>query len=376
MGEEWKDFFERVQKNRAHSLQRGVIKKKEMPEASSKFGKKASSDLGRLTAQSSINNALDGIQRIGRDPSDEYKPLKLKAIIHKMVLTMDRKTYEHNFLYMSTFFKGCYLDKSFVPSDMPNYKKKYIKQQPNFLIDIFTDSINHRPPLRIEIIPRKTVDSRLYKELLISLNGLLTGLKVSSVEYTIDQYCHSHRAVQNLFSEETRYLYRPFKRNAQISGANFADWGGDNRMNSVYRISDTKVYERGNDDKKQGGHWEKKDLNRVRLEYTAPRELLLKHGINRLKDFIEHPKFYEINKNKYKFKCFEGSEKLPRLWEAYSAKDKKDNDGLFQLEIIRYRKEVKNVSQYIRDVDEFDKLKSRIVGVMKEFDKEWKDITS
>lgn len=300
MGDE-KDFLEEESKHKDTLARRMVaIKNDEMAKSATKRRKKASADLGRLTAGNIIKYALDGIQRIGRDPFDEDKPLKLKAIIHKMVLTVDRKTYENNFLYMPTFFKGCHLDKSFVPSEMPNYKKKYIKQLPNFQINIFTESINHRPPLRLEILPRKTVDSRLYKELLVSLNGLLTDLKVSSVEYTIDQYCYSHGAVQILFFEEARYLYLPFKRNAEIYGENFANWGGDTRMNSVYRISDTKVYERGNDNKKQGDHWLKKDLTRVRLEYTAPRKVLLEHGINRLKDLIEHPKVVWVQKRNSK----------------------------------------------------------------------------
>lgn len=266
-----------------------------------------------------------------------------------------------------------FIDPSFIPEKrMPDYDSMLIKNDPNFMLEIFTyPNKRPRPFCYIEIHPRGDVSLSRYKEFLIWINQSLPNLKVSKVEYACDQYCYTHKDVENLFWAELRYLFVPYRRNAEVIGENLLQWGNDVRMNSDLKIGDVKIYERGSDDKKKGNGWPKKSLNRVRLEYTVKRTKLINNGIDSLYDFIRHPNFNKINDGVYKFKCFHRSKKLPYLWENYSIPDKNGNLGIFQVQYIDSKERVANVQQYLKDMEGFDELKKRLIEVWSQFDEDW-----
>jgi hypothetical protein len=330
--------------------------------------KKLSTGVRKAVADNYISMSLDGIRRI--DGGQEYwnQPFDIEAKIHRIVLTGN-----YEFTALQQGLGDLYVDDSFKPSErMPNYRTKLIKNQSDFTLIIFVNPINYRPPCLIEIHPQRDVSIHIYKSFLTVLNNAFPGLTLSLVEYALDQYCLDHHAVENLFWTEMRYLYVPYQRMSRVDGELLMNWGENTRMNSVYRIADiVKVYERGPDNKKKRGYWQKGDLNKVRLEFSALRRHLLSNGIDTLMDFIDHPKFKRINKSIYSFRCFTNSSVLPRYWQAYTHEDEKGNVGAFQTECIHYRKKVNNINQYMMHMVGFEELRNRFLEVMEQFDKDW-----
>jgi len=122
------------------------------------------------------------------------------------------------------------------------------------------------------------------------------GMLVSSVEYTLDLFCNRPTEVENLLMMMRRSLYIPYQKSARIIGEHTSKWGDPSRMNSVYHLRLNKLYERGDDNTKTKEGWRFHDLNRVRLEHTAKRRELRKHGISSITDLIQDCRFNEINK--------------------------------------------------------------------------------
>ena len=75
-----------------------------------------------------------------------------------------------------------------------------------------------------------------------------------------------------------------------------------------------------------------------------------------------------MNKNIYRFKSFNRSSKLPLHSDDYTTLDM----GTFQVEHSHRKKGIKNIAQYMKDVEGFEPLKARLEKVMKEYDAEWK----
>jgi hypothetical protein len=254
---------------------------------------------------------------------------------------------------------------------MPNYDKRWIKQSPEFQINIYTYPKGRRPPFLIEIIPTEKATFNDWKELLKFIHLWFPSLKVSTVDYAIDMYCYDFKAAEKLFRIQLKHLFVPYQRQAFIFGGDVVQYGNQTRMNSVCRIDDAKIYERGPDKKKNGLSWIMEDVDRVRLEYSASRKVLVNHGISVVGDLIRHPQFYEINKNIYKFMHFNGSKKLPKLGQDYTMPDENGNIGCFQSEVIGHRNNVKNIRHYMADTEDFEVLKSALWNAMRKFDLEW-----
>lgn len=271
-----------------------------------------------------------------------------------------------------TVFGELYVDENFVPSErMPSYRTRWIKQSLEFQIFVYVYPIGHRPPYMIEIIPREHASINDWKDLFKKLHLWFPKLKVSTVDYAIDEHCYDFRAVEKLFRIQLKNLYIPYQRNVHFRGGDWADYGNRARVNCVYRIDDVKMYERGPDQKKNSEGWIMEGVDRVRLEYSAPRRVLVDHGISDIGDLVRQPRFYGINKNVYKFKCFNGSKKLPGLGQDYTISDKYGNVGCFQSEIIGNRNNVKNIGHYLKDIDAFEALKSALWDAMQRFDLKW-----
>ena len=203
---------------------------------------------------------------------------------------------------------------------------------------------------------------------------MIPGLSPSKVEYTVDQFCHSPFDVDNLSWVEMYSLYVPHQKGTlqPIGGGYEEDEEGiafdkRGRKALIWHIGKkNKIYERGDDDKKKDGTWGYEDFNRVRLEHTADIRELPKKGLKTLKDFIENPKFYEINKDIWHFRKWKemSSKKLIKEWEPYWA----------PFQVLLKEVKLKNPTQYMEVVEVLEALEQRIFDAMKVFDIEWKKI--
>ena len=333
--------------------------------------KKDSISLKKSMSEDFIKYAVEGIQRESGDPDDWDSPFLIKAFLHKINLTTDWKYCSGTYEKLKSRFDSFYIDNSFNPHiRMPNYGKRMIKRMQDFDIYLFTDSSNFAAPSILEIHPSENTSSKQYRELLHSLEEALGILNVSSVEYAIDLCCHDRGSVQRLFRKLTRYIHIPYSREASHYGQGI-DLGNEVKMNTVIRMGDVKMYERGADGKKGKSGWNIDDCDRIRLELSASRKIFRKHGIKTVYDLLEDAQFQKINGGIYKFKCFEGSRKLPQCYNAYISSDAKGNKNCLQYEINYFRHTVPNLNQYLKDVKAFDSLKEALSNAMIKFDTEW-----
>ena len=125
------------------------------------------------------------------------------------------------------------------------------------------------------------------------------------------------------------------------------------------------MYERGPDRPKLGPAWPSAAIDRVRLEYTAKRRVLVKHGLSTLEDLVENPRFFAINSNRWRFKQFQ-AKKLPWVSEGY-------REGSFQAEFLAAKstRVVSNLAKHVRDINELSAFEYRIVESMSRFDAAW-----
>ena len=334
--------------------------------------KKISEGILEAHALHRIGYAIDGIQRENGDADDGDSPLMVNAFIHKVVLSGLWGNLQDDYDKLWGVFDGSFVDETFVPKErMPSYGTRWIKQSPKFQINIYTNPTAKRPPFLIEIIPAESAVINDWKTILKFIHLWFPNIKVSMVDYAIDEYCCDFRAAEKLFRAQLKHLFIPYQREAFVYGGDMVQYGNQTRMNSVCRIDDVKIYERGPDKKRNGKSWNMKDVDRVRLEYSAPRRVLLKKGISVIADLIRHPQVYMINKNVYRFMHFSGSKKLPKLGQDYTMPDKNGKGGYFQSEDIGHRKNVKNIAHYRKDIEEFAIVKSALWESMRRFDLEW-----
>lgn len=256
------------------------------------------------------------------------------------------------------------------------YGRKYIRSFSGFQIHVFVNpDSNYLPPCLVEIYPTKAVSPESYKKFLNDLAKKLPELKVRNVEYTIDLFCDYASSVQSLFWVLRRFLYVPWQRESELIVSK--DKVDDLRFSDVYRVTkNQKVYERGkNSEKQKEGGWLSSGLNRVRLEHTVKRkELLRRARINTIEDLVRLPKFFLLNSNKWQFKQFRKSKKVPRAFHDYKAKDKHGHSGCFQFEYLTLRKKnlLRKPSQHIIDTPGLRFLKEKIHKAMHEFDQKWR----
>jgi hypothetical protein len=280
---------------------------------------------------------------------------------------------QEDYRKLQRVFEKPYVDETFKPEErMPGYKTRWIKQSPEFHINIYTYPKGIKSPFLIEIIPREKAEITDWKKLLRSINLWFPEMLVSTVDYAIDEHCYDFESAERLYWVQLKYLYVPYRRHVKFLGGTAVSYGDRTRMNSVCRIDDVKTYERGPDNLKKGEGWMMADVNRVRLEYSAPRDVLKKKGISVLSDLIRTPRFHEINKDIYHFRCFSRSKKLPGLGQAYKIPGSNGKLGCFQELYIAYRKNrFTNLSHYSVNIKEFEELKSSMTREMQRFDAEW-----
>ena len=334
--------------------------------------KKISEGILEAHALNRIGYAIDGIQRENVDPDDWNAPLRINTFIHKVVLSGLWGNLQDDYNRLWTVFDGPFVDETFVPTKrMPSYRTRWIKQSPEFQTNIYIYPTRGRPPFLIEIIPTEQATLNDWKKFLQFIHLWFPNLKVSMVDYAIDEHCYDFKAAEKLFQIQLKYLFIPYQRSVNFLGGDLVHYGDRTMMNTVCRIGDVKLYERGPDRKKNGDGWIMSDVDRVRLEYSAPRGALVRRGISDIADLIRYPRFFETNKNIYKFMNFKGSKKLPMLGQEYTTPDENGYVGCFQSEVIGHRQKVKNISHYMENTEGLETLKSALQNAMRRFDLEW-----
>jgi hypothetical protein len=226
-------------------------------------------------------------------------------------------------------------DEDYRPEDRGDmYGLKFIKQLPNFKINVFTDPLSgYYPLMMVEVHPRGDIILDTHKTFLLQLSKALPGLKASGVEYPIDVYCQCD--ADYLFWVLRHSLLIPYQRTTKFFAdedckEKFAMTGKRNNFSVIW--GNHKVYGRGEDKNQKGDGWDYDYVDRVRLEHTSDWDELRRHGITTLEDLIREPKFHEINKGIWNFKRFKqtkrSKKKFPQEWDDYSEMDdNKDDKG-------------------------------------------------
>jgi hypothetical protein len=313
--------------------------------------------LRKRTLTSIRSTALDGIREI-------------KARLHSIRLSAGRKyREEYDLKYLKKALNNPWHDKHFKPEDRGGiYKMKYIKQLNNFQINLFIGRMGHQPYFQIEVHHKTDNNPNDLKRLLISIDKLIPEIRVSQVEYTIDQCCYEPIDVENLAWVERLSLYCPDARGEvkQIFGGEIID---DNSRNSLmWHLGDKdKIYERGDDDKKKKRTWAYYDFNRVRLEHTADRRELVCNKILTLKNLINGPKFHEIYHNNWDFRRFKECNSKNRIMEW--------EEEVLPFQLLIRKTKLENPTQYSERVEELASLIARLLEAMKVFDDEWENET-
>lgn len=337
---------------------------------------KYSAELKQRVAESRISSALEYIRRKKGHAGDTHEPYDILPFIHRIILSGSRRCCQGSYKILSDAFGGFIPDPTFKPDKrMPNYEAKWIRTTNKYQINAFTKPLETFFPFFLLDINTREASPDDLKTYLISVDGKLPGLLASSADYTLDIFCNDSLAAKCLFAEFMRHLYIPYQRGGKLTGDKLMAWGSNTRMNAAFRMGNAQFYERGPDKKKEGEAWHIKDIDRVRLEYTARRRILREQGISTLQDFIKRPKFYDINKGLYNFRHFIRSRKLPKFFEDYKHANEDTSLESLHFELKHHRGTIKNLSQYLADMPEFNPLKHDLLATMKDFDRGWRAAT-
>lgn len=332
--------------------------------------KRRSEQIKQQTVNIYLDDSLSGIKRKGKDPEDIRKPLDIRSHLHLIVLSSDRKRGKYDYAYLTTKLGKLKVDNTFIPERrQPQYGMQLMKNFGNGIaVNVFVNPLDpFLPPCYMEIHLKNNPKIERVKNFLIDLADKFPALNVSKIEYANDIYCLNSKTAREVYEVIRRHLYVPYQRTIRDYGEQIGVKYG--KMNRVYRIGDTKMYERGKDSKKCGEGWPDECLDRIRLEHTACRRQLKNHDICTIGDLIKNPKFFELNKKVYGFKNYKKSDKLPRFYDSFNSAP--NNIDSFQAEHLFHKKHIKNIGQYVEDTPNFKKLKSTLFDCWSYFDKTW-----
>lgn len=208
------------------------------------------------------------------------------------------------------------------------------------------------------------------KSRIVNIFNKIGPANISEIEYTIDFLCKGHVNTRNLFILFMKYLYVPYANYVELYGKKDSNFTYYIRNSSRNRTFSIKVYERAGTNKKPKDGFKKSNIDRVRLEITAPREKLKNKGIFKLSDLLEGCNFSEIIKNAIKFKKFkDGCKAYSKEWEynpnIFSINNKKELFYSFQKEYTE--KKLSNPNQYIENAVGFRELNNLIKKAISTF---------
>jgi len=288
--------------------------------------------------------------------------IRCEAKIHKIVLGCKKLDYPKIIKAIGPIKIDSNFDKRY-----PHHRQKGIKQfkkgryalsQSGPLLFFFDPSAPYYPWCMMEF-------SYPSNEFLMAIDKWFPypQIQVSSAEYANDIFCERREEVITLYHIMKQYLYFPWKKDAVELVPESLTVGPQEILNDVWRYCKIRFYLRGPDRLKEDGHWLITDVDRVRLEYTAnDDDLKHKYRIQKLTRFLRKGPFFEkMMDGKFKFKVLKGkkfTEDIPVFHQKY----------LHYKHIVK----VNNISQYLREITEWDKLKKMMFEAMREYDKGWK----
>jgi hypothetical protein len=225
----------------------------------------------------------------------------------------------------------------------------------------------------VPVLPKCIIEiSYPSKECLIRLNESLPGLNPSSIELTLDLCCSGPKAVRRFFNALLKYCYVPRTSKLKFHRGHSPKNRQSPKLNCSYYMGSMKIYERGQDKSPWGEGWHRSELDRVRVEFKANRQVLRDNGINSLDDLVRSLNFGNIFLPRFHFKVFRRSALLPKENDLYAKLHGRES---FQKQLVEARKQgIPNLNrkQCIVDAHGFSKLKKRIVRKIREFDRKWK----
>ena len=287
--------------------------------------------------------------------------------IEKKELFLHRHRFSGNYIYADLtrrLEKKFKIDRSSTTlKRMPNYRTVGWIKHMGFDLTIFLEPIQINMPKCIIEVSGPT------HGYLLCLNELLSDLKTSFVEYTMDLYCPDLNSVQNLFDVLIRYCYVPYAGEPYIFSGHKSPYQRPSGLNRTCYFLNLKIYERGPDDKRFEKGWKRKHLDRVRVKFEASRSYLKGRGIEKLEDLIIDCKFSEIMPKNYHFKVFDGSDILPNEIDTYTFIEGHES---IQKEYVDARSNgVRNPYQYMKDALVLRKLKRELDQLAIRFDEDW-----
>jgi len=208
------------------------------------------------------------------------------------------------------------------------------------------------------------------RECLIRLNESLPGLNPSSIELTLDLRCSDPEAVLRLFNVLLKYCYVPRVWKLKFHRGHSPQKTQTGDLNRTYYMGNMKIYERGEDKSPWGEGWYRSELNRVRVEFKANRQVLRDNGINSLDDLVRSLNFENIFLPRFHFKVFRRSALLPKENDIYAKLHGRES---FQKQLIEAReRKIPNPNQYIFDAPGFQGLMEKVERRVRRFDRKWK----
>ena len=303
----------------------------------------------------------------------------VKAFIHSSRFSSD---YSYNDIQNNLGIK-LFPDRNSI-SHMPNYNSMAYGQLKKGKITVFFNPIKAGMPYTYITTSNSSYD------LFLELYKGLPDLNVSSLEYTIDLYCVNQQHIADLFYILRKSMYCSRGLSTATKGGRLDGTDLIRSTNAVYQVNlksksrYIKIYERGDDGIKQEsliknkGLWKHKDCNRVRIEYTYKRPRLKKCSPDNIKDLVTDPNLRQIlgdpdNKRilrEVSFKEFKHKD-MPYPCEVYKSKDSSGHNDCFQEEFLQSKKNIFNLSQYIKEYTIFDHLKNRIMKAILKFETNW-----
>lgn len=220
-------------------------------------------------------------------------------------------------------------------------------------------------------LPKSIVEiSYPSKQFLRRLSESLPDLNISSIELTLDLHCSFPKAVRRLFNGLCKYCYVPRARKLKLHRGHSPKNRQTPELNRTYYMGNMKIYERGEDKSPWGEGWYRSELNRVRVEFKANRQVLRNIGVNSLEDLIKNFNFENIFLPRFHFKVFRRSALLPKENDIYA---KLHGHESFQKQLIEARERgIPNPNQYIFDAPGFQGLMEKIERRVRTFDRKWK----
>ena len=287
---------------------------------------------------------------------------KIEVKLHRLIFSAD-----HNYQQLRQ-----YLGKMKIEEDKgKNYRKRHYEGMAYSWCNGKILSIFYCR--RIPVLPKCIIEvSYPSKECLTRLNESLPHLNPSSVELTVDLDCSNPKAVPRLFKVLLKYCYVPRSSKLKFHRGHSPKHRQTPELNCTYYIGNMKIYERGADKTPGGQGWDRSELNMVRVEFKANRQVLRDNGINSLDDLLSILSFEKIFLPRLHFKVFRRSALLPKEIDTYGKLDEYES---FQKQLTEAREQgVPNLNrnQCIVDAPGFTKLKKRIVRKIREFDRKWK----